>query len=186
MWQRMLAGEARAFGVIWDRHHDRVFGHLLVTGVDRSDADELTGTAFLEAWRRRSSVRFVDGSLLPWLLVTAGNVAKNAHRARRRYRAVIDRLPPPGLAPDPAETVAARHDPRVRLAREVLQAARPADRELVALTAIEGFTVAEAAQALGLSESAARMRLARLRERLGIGSSSHSPARSSETSEGIA
>ena len=47
-----------------------------------------------------------------------------------------------------------------------MDAARPADRELVALTAIEGLTVIEAAQALGMSESAARMRLSRLRARL--------------------
>jgi RNA polymerase sigma-70 factor (ECF subfamily) len=34
------------------------------------------------------------------------------------------------------------------------------------LTAVEGFTVREAAQALGLTEGAAKMRLSRLRTRL--------------------
>lgn len=166
VWRRVLDGDARAFGVLWDRHHDRVFRHLLMLGMDRADADELTGTAFLQLWRRRRTARFVHDSVLPWLLVTARNVSRNAARARRRYRAVLDALPPPGVAPDPSEVVEARLDPRIRSARRVMDAARPADRELVALTAIEGLTVIEAAQALGMSESAARMRLSRLRARL--------------------
>lgn len=164
--QQVSDGDARAFGTVWDRHHQRVFAHLLVSGLSPHDADELTGTAFLELWRKRRTVRYVDDSVLPWLLVTARNVARNAERARRRYRAVLDRLPSPSAVPDPAETVQARNDPRVKFARDVLQAARPEDQKLVALTAIEGFTIAEAAQALGVKESTARMRLSRLRERL--------------------
>lgn len=166
MWGRVLAGDSRAFGLIWDRHRGRVFGHLLLATGDGGEAEELTGVTFLELWKRRRGVRFVDDSLLPWLLVTARNVARNAVRAKRRYRALLDKLPPPEVAPDPADAVEARLDPRVRAARETLAAARPVDRDLVALTTIEGLTVADAADVLHLSEAAARMRLSRLRHRL--------------------
>jgi len=40
------------------------------------------------------------------------------------------------------------------------------DRTLLMLTAVEGFTISEASQVLGLSETAAKMRLSRLRRRL--------------------
>lgn len=166
VWHQVLAGEGDAFGVVWDRHRDRVFRHLLSAGNTPADAEDLTAAAFLELWRRRTSVRFVDGSLLPWLLVTAQNVHRNASRARRRYRSFLDRIPRPEHAPDPAELIAEKDASRIRRVREVLGAAREQDRHLAVLTALEGFTVREAAEAIGISEPAAKMRLSRLRARL--------------------
>lgn len=32
VWRQVVAGDARAFGLIWDRHADRVMKHLLPTG----------------------------------------------------------------------------------------------------------------------------------------------------------
>jgi RNA polymerase sigma-70 factor (ECF subfamily) len=61
VWRRVIAGDARAFGLIWDRHADRVVRHLLAGGQSHADAEELAATAFLELWRRRSAVRFVEG-----------------------------------------------------------------------------------------------------------------------------
>ncbi len=166
IWHRMLDGDARAFGLIWDRHRDRVFHKLLTLGSQPADAEDLTAVAFLELWRRRRSVRFVDGSLRPWLLVTSGNVWRNSSRSMRRSEALLARLPHPDNAPDPSETVAERGSGRTRLAREVLLSAREADRQLAVLTAVDGLSVREAAEALGISESAAKMRLSRLRKRL--------------------
>ncbi|WP_187264853.1 RNA polymerase sigma factor [Homoserinibacter sp. GY 40078] len=164
VWAQVLRGDARAFGVIWDRHHIRVFRHLRSTGLDRADAEDLTAATFLELWRRRASTRFVDGSLLPWLIVTARNVARNASRSRRRYERLLSSLPAPEPATDPAE----RHEVDDRSAdiRSALAAASRTDADLVSMTALEGFTVREAASALGLSESAAKMRLSRFRHRV--------------------
>ena len=166
VWQRTLDGDSGAFGVIWDRHRDRVFRRLLSAGNTPADAEDLTAITFLELWRRRSAVRFVDASLLPWLLVTAQNVHRNARRARRRHREFLQRLPPPDQVPDPAELIAERDSSRARRVREVLSAARPQDQHLAVLTTLEGFTLREAAAIVGISESAAKMRLSRLRRRL--------------------
>lgn len=166
VWQRMLAGESSAFGLIWDRHRDRVYGHLLRLGMPSAEVEDLTAAAFLELWRRRRAVRFVDGSLLPWLIVTAQNLARNATRARNRYRAFLTKLPPPRPAHDPADEIVDRHGHALTQIRELMSAASPTDRALLALTALEQFTVREAAAAVGVSESAAKMRLSRLRTRL--------------------
>lgn len=163
VWRRVVAGEARAYGEIWDRHRDRVFRHLRVRGSAPADAEDLTAVVFLELWRRRGAVRFVDGSLLPWLIVTAQNVLRNADRAQRRYRRFLSALPEPAHTPDHAERIADQNDERVVRLRAAIAAARPADARLLAMTALEGFTVREAAAALGLTESAAKMRLSRLR-----------------------
>jgi len=166
IWQRMLEGDARAFGLIWDRHRDSVFRKLMMLGSTPTDAEELAAVAFLELWRRRRSARFVDDSLLPWLLVTAHNVWRNAARATRRYQALLARLPQPPDVEDPAELYAARQTEQSLKVREVLASASEGDRILVALTALDGLTIREAAAALGISESAAKMRLSRLRRRM--------------------
>ncbi|MFE7845298.1 RNA polymerase sigma factor [Microbacterium sp. NPDC057407] len=163
IWRRVVSGEDRAYAEIWDRHRDRVFRHLASRVISSADAEDLTAVVFLELWRRRAMVRFVDGSLLPWLIVTAQNVARNAGRAQRRYRRLLALLPPPPAVPDHAERYADQNDERTAKLRAGLADAKPADAQLLALTVIEGFTVSQAATALGLTESAAKMRLSRLR-----------------------
>lgn len=166
IWQRVLSGDSHAYGQIWRRHHERVFRHHLRCGTPAPEAEDLTAATFLELWRRRDAVRFVDASLLPWLIVTAHNVARNAGRARRRYQRFLASLPPPAPIPDHAGEIADRDDARLSAMREALAAARPADARLLVMTAVEGFTIREAAPVLGLSESAAKMRLSRLRTSL--------------------
>lgn len=166
VWADLLDGDADCFGVIWDRHRDRVFRNLWAAGAPSSEAEDLTAMTFLELWRRRDAVRFVDGSLLPWLLVTAHNVLRNAARARRRHRAFLAKLPPPALAPDPAGQVAESHSSTVERVRVLMASASADDRALLAMTALDDLTIREAASALGLSESATKMRLSRLKARL--------------------
>lgn len=166
VWQQVLSGDARAFGVIWDRHNRRVMRHLAASGSDLADIDDLVATVFLELWQRRAGVRIVDGSVLPWLMVTAHNVHRNAARTRRRHRRFLATLPPPESTPDHAELHADRNDGRAADLRSAMKRCGPIDAALLALTAIEGLTAAEAAAALDLTEAAAKMRLSRVRRRL--------------------
>lgn len=166
LWSRSLAGDGRAFGELFDRHGDRVFraGCRLVRS--RQDAEDLAASVFLELWRRRSKVQLVDGSVLPWLLVTTTNLGRNANRAQRRYRQFLERLPRVEEQPDAAD-VAIGHalgvDDRLRAG---LLALREKDAQLFALVALEGYPVGAAADLLGLSEAAARTRLHRVRRAL--------------------
>lgn len=162
----MLSGDARAFGVIWDRHSSRVMRHLMVMGAAAGDAEDLVATVFLELWRRRDDVRMVDGSVLPWLVVTAQNVLRNASRSRRRYRRFLESLPPAELIPDHAEAFAERESARSVELRSLIGRCGKVDAALLALTAVEGFSVGEAASVVGVTEDAAKMRLSRVRRRL--------------------
>lgn len=166
LWSDVLAGDSSSFGQIWDRHHARVHRHLQFGGTTPTDAEDLTAVVFLELWRRRQDVRFVDGSLLPWLIVTARNVARNSVRSRRRHRRFLATLPPPEPIPDPTDAVVEHESTEAIAVRRALDALRPADATLLSLTAVDGFTVREAAGALGISEAAAKMRLSRIRARL--------------------
>ncbi|MFC7403842.1 RNA polymerase sigma factor [Georgenia alba] len=165
VWARVCAGASADFGIVWDRHRDHVHRYLITVGTDRADAEDLTAVVFRELWRRRRTVRFNDdGSLLPWLLATARNVHRNAARSRRRFRAFLDRLPPPEPTAPADRAIDATSD-LVQVRQALATETNPLDRELLGLT-LEGMTIAEAAGTLGLTEAAAKTRLTRLRSRL--------------------
>ena len=168
VWSHVLSGDARLFGVIFDRHRDRVFRHLLWLGAEPSDAEDLTATVFLELWRKRLVARIVDDSLLPWLLATATNVSRNSSRARRRYRRLLATLPLPTSAADPVQLAEDRITFRDRAA-PIAQAVRALpliDKQLIAHATLEELSLEQSAAALGISYGAAKTRLSRARRRI--------------------
>src|SRR4051794_440026 len=95
LWQQSRHGDGRAFGLLFDLHQPRLYRAALRTAATRTDAEDLVAATFLELWRRRDSVRIVEGSLLPWMLVTLDNLGRNAVRAATRHRRLLSRLPKP-------------------------------------------------------------------------------------------
>lgn len=165
IWHRGLNGDGRAFGQVFDLHRARVFRVSYRLLRDADDAEDATAVTFLELWRRRQAVQMVDGSVLPWLLVTAGNAARNLNRARRRYRTLIADLPHGDHHPSAEdESFVDRFDDE-RLA-EALRRLPPKDMNLVTLVMIEGWSPTEAASLCGVSPGAARTRLHRIRTAL--------------------
>jgi RNA polymerase sigma factor (sigma-70 family) len=168
LWIRSIGGDSAAFGELFDKHRDRIFRHAFRLVGDVHDAEDATATVFLELWRRRKQVRVVDGSILPWLIVTATNTCRNTHRSARRYRTFIDALPRDPDAPGAEEEHFRRHpldsvDERFVVALRTLS---PADIRLFALVALEDYPITDAAEVLKLSTSAAKTRLHRARIRL--------------------
>ena len=166
-WKRAVDGDGEAFGRIFDRRRDRGLRHGLRLVPTTSDADDLVAITFLEAWRNRERVRVVDGSVLPWLLVTATNVARNLRHSAGRYAALLERLPPGEHGTDPADSAAA-HDAATHLDRLSL-----ADRQVLTLCVLEGYSEREAAAALGVAPGTIKSRLSRARRRLASALTSH-------------
>ena len=164
LWQRVLANDPLAYAELFDRHSTRVYRRARGMLDNVSDAEDVTAAAFFELWRRHRSVRLVNGSVVPWLLVTVVNFSRNQLRGIARYRAAIGSLPRSEATVDPSEIVAQRIDGSP-IATEVQKLGR-VDSALLVLTAVEGYTIAEAAAVLGLQPGAARMRLSRARTRI--------------------
>lgn len=167
LWRDAKNGDAGAFAAVFDLHRDRVHAHALRWLGGRDEAEDVSAAAFLELWRRRDVVRIVSGSVLPWLLVTTANLARNHERARRRYRAFLSRLPrheaaEPG-ADEALSAVTLDLDPRLVAA---LRGLPRTDAALLALLAFEDLALPDAAAALGLTVPAAKSRLHRARVRL--------------------
>ncbi|MEU9832517.1 RNA polymerase sigma factor [Streptosporangium sp. NPDC048047] len=168
MHARVRAGDADAFGQLFDQCAGSVYSHAFRLTGDWSAAEDIVSLTFLEAWRLRARVDAVGGSLRPWLLGIATNVARNTTRAARRYRAALARLPPGTAEPDIADEVAGRLDDRRSLdeIRAALTALRRSEREVLALCVGAGLGYAEAARALGLPVGTVRSRLSRARRKL--------------------
>jgi RNA polymerase sigma-70 factor (ECF subfamily) len=126
---------------------------------------------FLEAWRRRQSIEITGTSMLPWLLGTANNVARNSRRSLRRYRAALHRLPVDRHAAS-AEDDALE---RLELERALSDAVRAldrlseAERDVVNLVLWGGVSYEDAARALRVPIGTIRSRLARARKKLARG-----------------
>lgn len=164
LWERAGHDDGDAFGSLFDLHRDRVYRRALGLMANTHDADDVTAAAFFELWRKRRTVRPVQGSVLPWLLVTTVNLSRNAQRSSARYQRILRTTPR-------AETVAAPDTEAVetkKRLRDSLQRLSPIDGALFILTVIEDLPLAEAAEAVGLKPSTARMRLHRARARLRI------------------
>jgi RNA polymerase sigma-70 factor (ECF subfamily) len=165
LWARSLKGEGEAFGLLFDRHRDRVFRHAYRLAGQRHDAEDIMSTAFLELWRQRLKVRIVDGSVLPWLLVTTTNVARNSKRAAFRYRKLLASLPRPDAISNANDDffLQAEMD---KDAAKALATLSTADLQLVSLVVFEEYTIAAAAAVLNLTPAAAKSRMHRARQRM--------------------
>ncbi|MGH8989264.1 MAG: RNA polymerase sigma factor [Acidimicrobiales bacterium] len=167
-WSECLAGTGQAFAALFDMHRGRVYRYGRRLGTIAQDAEDVAAGAFLELWRRLTSVRLVDGSVLPWLLITTSNLSRNTTRSLRRYRAFIRSLPRSETARGAGEVAEARLEEAqsARNVRVALRSLSKPDAALIAMTAFEGLSPAEAAAALGIAEGAARTRLHRARARV--------------------
>jgi RNA polymerase sigma factor (sigma-70 family) len=126
----------------------------------REDADDAVAEAYVIAWRRQRDIP--RGAELGWLIGVTRRVLANDRRGRRRagaLHALLD-LQPRTPGPDPADRI------DDRALRDALLVLSPLDREAIVLTAWFDLSSADAAQALGITPSAFRMRAARARRRL--------------------
>ena len=158
-WVRVRAGDPAALGALFDRHEARLFRHACRLLTSREDAKDAVTIAFFELWRRRASVRLVEGSPLPWLLNTVSNAARNLERSSRRYRALIARAP----RPDALAEVTGSDESGVLAALKRLPVRQ---QSVVALTVLEGYPEREVAQTLGIPVGTVKSRLARARATL--------------------
>lgn len=126
-----------------------------------ADAADLLSETFVVAWRRGDRMPAEPEQARMWLFGVARRVLANAARHAARQSKLTDQLRA-HLESLPTEHV----DTETLDIRAALDALPDDQTELVRLVLWDGFTVPEAATILGISESTARGRYQRARERL--------------------
>jgi len=127
--------------------------------VDRQDVEEIVADVFAVAWRKHSGV--TAGEELPWLYRIASNLIANYRRKNARAVRFFAQILVPDSSPS-AESIAIA-DIHLSRAWASLSAT---SREVLALVAVDGLSVTEVAQALGVSQNAVSVRLNRARAQL--------------------
>ena len=151
LMERFLGGDASAFEALFVRHAARVHAYLRRM-VGPTAAEDLTQVTFLSVVRSRD--RFVRGARFrPWLYAIASNAARDQLR-RARFEQPTDTGELPETA---AEDVLP--DPALEKAVQGALAQLPVQqREAILLHRFQGFSFGEIAEALGLTESAVKVR----------------------------
>jgi len=154
--------DARRFTEIYGRTHRYVLAYAL-RRVGPANADDVVAEVFTAAWRHLD--RLGDDPL-PWLYRAAFHAVANQRRTRVRQDRLTGRLhalpSSRGAHPDHADLVA-EHD-RVTVALRRLPSR---DREALLLTCWEDLDLGTAAEVLGCTAAALKVRLHRARRRLG-------------------
>lgn len=174
LWERSRAGDADAFGLLFERHARLIYNYCFRRVGNRAIAQDLLSMAFLEAWRRRDK-ELPSDRILPWLYGIATNVVRHQRRSERRYAAALSRLPVTDAEPDFAGTADDYLDyERQAVSALVLLRALPKrEQDVFALCVGMELTYEDAALALGVPVGTVRSRLSRARTRLRELDSSH-------------
>lgn len=176
LWRRAQEGDAEAFGEVFDRHYRRVFRHSLRVVGSRENAEDVTALVFMEAWRKRRSVRMVNESILAWLLVVTNNTVRNWERSRRRHQQMLSQLPAVDYEPDPADEVSDRISSVSieRIVRHSFARLTRREQEILTLCVLEDLTTKEASTVLKIPHGTVKSRLHRAKSRLAdmVGSTS--------------
>jgi len=156
-------GDRDAFAGLYDLHVRPVYWQAYSVVRDAGLAEDVTQDVFVTTWHRIRTITPVDGSILPWLLLTTRYTAYNAARKERRR-------PSDGLDTDPVGGPGADVEAEASFVQaeidKAVAALSPVDQQLYALCVEGGATYEQAAKELGVSHSVVRNRIHRLRTRL--------------------
>jgi RNA polymerase sigma-70 factor (ECF subfamily) len=168
--ERAQQGDEIAFAALVRRHASLAHRAAYLITRNPADAEDALQEGTVRAWRAIGHLDPVRG-FRPWFTTIVANTARNRARAWNRREAMMLRLRPDVVDPDPAEQAVTR-DESEAVARE-LDRLPERYRAAVALRHVLGLSERETAEALGVRPGTVKSRVARglamLREALGQG-----------------
>lgn len=164
--ERMIAGDERALGELYDRYARTAYALAFAIVGDRDDAEEVVVDAFGQVWRGASAFDPARGSLAAWLTTITRTRALDLVRARgRRVRASLRAAQSNDAAPEPADRALERSDAH-RVVSGALGALTEPQRRVIELAYFDGMSQSEIAVELGEPLGTVKTRIRTALERL--------------------
>ncbi|GAA3868193.1 sigma-70 family RNA polymerase sigma factor [Leifsonia kafniensis] len=166
MW--LDSGGSEAFGHLYDKHITSVYRYALRMLGSIPDAEDIAQEVFVLAWVKRSKIRVVDQSLLPWLLVTTRNLSLNKIKLLRRdaRHTSLDSGEVFALHPQPGAEDVAIAQLLGDAINEAIDELSDTDQTLYHLCISQGLSYQKSADLLGVTHGVVRNRLSALRRTL--------------------
>lgn len=165
LMMRVRDGQTSELGVLFERHHDRLFNFLQRMTGNRAAAEDLVQEVFVRMLRYRDSFRGDEaGGFLPWMYTLARNACTDHLRrtTRRREDAPSEREPPDDAPGAPARL---EREQSLRTLRRALMRLSAEKREVLVLSRFESMKFDDIAAVLGCPVGTAKVRAHRaLRE----------------------
>jgi RNA polymerase sigma-70 factor (ECF subfamily) len=158
--ERAQAGDADAFGQLYDRYVDVVFRYISYRVASRQLAEDLTSETFLRALRRIGSFTWQGRDVGAWFVTIARNLVAD-HYKSSRYRlelttedmTTVSHAGGGRLVEDsPEGEVLEQMQNQVLL--EAVRQLNAEQQECIALRFLQGLSVAETAAVMGKNEGA--------------------------------
>jgi RNA polymerase sigma-70 factor (ECF subfamily) len=150
----VLSERELAFIALYKDSYPRIHKFVLRRTDDPELAQELASDVFRIAWEKWDGAPNTE---IAWLCAVARNLIGNAYRGRDRQKALTEKVTATA-AGDAGDTGANE------AVENALASLRDKDRDVLQLAYWDDLTIAEIAQVLDCSQSAAKVRLHRARE----------------------
>ena len=156
---RVRDGEVDELGVLFERHHGRLFSFCLRMTGNRETAGDMVQETFVRMLKYRATYRD-QGAFLAWMYRLARNVCVDHFRSRPRELPEDE-----GIAerpsPEPLPTERASRREELRLLERALLRLSVEKRETLLLARFGAMPYAEIAEVLGCTVSAVKVRVHR-------------------------
>ncbi|MGB8651217.1 MAG: sigma-70 family RNA polymerase sigma factor, partial [Mycobacteriales bacterium] len=154
--QRAQAGDAEAFGELYDRYVDQVYRYVAYRVGSVQLAEDLTSETFLRALRRIGSFTWQGRDVGAWFVTIARNLIADHYKSGRyRLELTTDDVTESGSAPvqaGPEGEVLEAMQNKVLL--EAVKQLNAEQQECIVLRFLQGLSVAETAQVMGKNDGA--------------------------------
>ncbi|MEV6618093.1 ECF subfamily RNA polymerase sigma factor, BldN family [Streptomyces sp. NPDC051051] len=152
--ERAQAGEADAFGRLYDQYSDTVYRYIYYRVGSKATAEDLTSETFLRALRRIGTFTWQGRDFGAWLVTIARNLVAD-HFKSSRFRLEVttgEMLDANEVARSPEDSVLESLSNAALL--DAVRRLNPQQQECVTLRFLQGLSVAETARVMGKNEGA--------------------------------
>ena len=155
--QRAQAGDAEAFGELYDRYVDSVYRYVYYRVGSAQLAEDLTSETFLRALRRISSFTWQGRDVGAWFVTIARNLIADHYKSSRyKLEMTTEDMTTVSESRDaeegPENAVLEAMQNKVLL--EAVKQLNAEQQECIVLRFLQGLSVAETAQAMGKNDGA--------------------------------
>lgn len=156
--KRAQAGDAAAFGELYDRYVEMVHRYISYRVANPQLAEDLTSETFLRALRRIGSFTWQGRDVGAWFVTIARNLVAD-HYKSSRYRLELTTADVTTAAPVPLEDgpeVAVLARLRTAAVLDAVRRLGPQQQECIALRFLQGLSVSETARIMGKNDGSVK------------------------------